>query len=253
MSIKKPIIRNVRAFINNEYSEWWRRQYIIDPRYAKNPSSYIRSFLLILEDLKNIFNYIEPSDINLKCYSFKIYEILLRSCIEFESNCKAILIENWYKKNPNDMNIIDYNKIEYTHNLSSYLVKVPFWSWSNNIRQPFKDWKDPLKGPLTWYQAYNTTKHNRQEEFSSATFENMIDSVCWLLVILSSQFYNNDFWPVNYLVTNGNNLDNFDSATWNYFEIKYPGNRKDELKYDFNREELKNNDNPFDKFDYSSI
>ena len=72
--------------------------YILDPDYAKSPEHYVRSFLLIQEDILRLFQFIEPSDINLQTYSFRIHELYMRICIEIEANFKAIFDENKYSK-----------------------------------------------------------------------------------------------------------------------------------------------------------
>src|SRR5665213_3452453 len=123
MSINRPFYRSCRQFSDGHYSEGGRWEYIAHPKYAKSPEQYIRAFLLILKDLQNLFDYIEPSDKNLKCYSFRIHELLMRTCIEAEANFKAVLIENGYEKkdtegNNADLDIEDYKKLEKTHKLS---------------------------------------------------------------------------------------------------------------------------------------
>src|SRR5688572_7486964 len=94
MTIMNPYRKNCRPFENGTYGSY----YISDPKYAKDPEQYIRAFLLIQKDLKELFDYIDPSDINLQCHSFRIHQLLMRTCIEVEANCKAILSENGYDK-----------------------------------------------------------------------------------------------------------------------------------------------------------
>ena len=94
MSQPKPFHRNYRAFVqgpNSGYNQW---AYIIDRDYAESPEHYVRAFLLLQKDLQTLFEYVEPSDQNLKTYSFRIHELFMRSCIELEANFKAILKEN---------------------------------------------------------------------------------------------------------------------------------------------------------------
>jgi hypothetical protein len=92
--------------------------YIMHPAFAKEPQHYIRAFELIQEDLLDLFDYIEPADVNLHCYSYRIHALHLRTCIEVEANCKAILKENGYPTG-SDWNMRDYKKLEKTHHLSS--------------------------------------------------------------------------------------------------------------------------------------
>jgi hypothetical protein len=96
MSITKPYNRIVRSLVerpNSGYSSW---AYVVDPDYAISPEHYARGFLLIQNDLHKLFEYIEPSDVNQKTYSFRIHELLMRTCIEIEANFKGILQEIIY-------------------------------------------------------------------------------------------------------------------------------------------------------------
>ena len=61
--------------------------YLYDDRFAnqEEKKSLITSTRMILRDLNNLYDYIEPSDDNFGVYSHRIYELLLRTATEFES------------------------------------------------------------------------------------------------------------------------------------------------------------------------
>jgi hypothetical protein len=100
---------------------------------------YIRGFCLLQKDLEHLFEYIEPGDDNLESYSFRVHELLLRACVEVEANCKAILRENDYPKDEKGRwNMADYKKINTSHRLSSFSVKLPYWHGEQRIRRPFE-------------------------------------------------------------------------------------------------------------------
>src|SRR5438105_925061 len=127
MAINKPYRRNCRQFIDNTYSDSGQSRYIRDPRYAKEPEQYIRAFLLIQKDLIELFDYIHQADKNLKTYSFRIHQLYMRACIEIETNFKAVLKENNYKRISKKgkeikLDMSDYCKLDITHRLSSYKV-----------------------------------------------------------------------------------------------------------------------------------
>src|SRR5438309_1584476 len=127
MAVTKPYKRTVRPFANGQYPEDPRKSYINDPKFAVSPPlQYIRAFQVIQKDLLELFEYVEPADKNEDCYSFRIHELHMRTCIEVEANCKVILEENHYRK-PGDWNMGDYKKLDPTHRLSSYEVKFPVW------------------------------------------------------------------------------------------------------------------------------
>ena len=250
MSVNKPFRRTCRQFTDGHYTEGGRWQYMIHEKYAEAPEHYVRGFLLLLKDLYKLFDYVEPADKNLNCYSYRIHAMLLRACVEVEANCKAILKENGYKKD-SDMNMGDYKKINKTHQLSSYKVKIPNWSGQLSVREPFSDW---LSGEsLPWYKAYNLTKHDRHKAFEEANFEHLLDASCGLLVLLSSQFETNDFLPRNTLLAVGGPNDGMKSGIGGFFRVGFPVDWPDNMKYDFDWDLIKNDTDPFDNFDYDSI
>lgn len=256
MSINRPFRRTCRQFTDNSYSEGGRWQYMLHPKYAQSPSHYIRAFLLLLKDLQELFDFIEPADNNLDCYSYRIHALLLRACIEVEANCKAILRENGYsKKNKKgediDLNMSDYRKINTTHRLSSYQIKVPYWNGIQNLRTPFSFWANG--DPLPWYEAYNATKHDRYSEFKEATFNHLLDACCGVLVILSAQFETNSFSPGDIVLALEGSSDGFESGIGDYFRVKFPDDWPQEMRYEFEWQNLKNEIDPFMTIDYSKI
>lgn len=165
--------------------------YLEDNRYANQ--SEIQSLLttahLIIRDLYEIFNYVEPNNTNLSTFSHHIYELLLRTATEFESNCRGILIANGYVTTTN-MNIRDYFRIASVQRLSEYKVVYDRWVQHYEFR-PFETWNTANYSPLPWYQAYNSVKHNRFANFSDASLGNLMSAVSGLLCILHSQFGEN--------------------------------------------------------------
>ena len=249
MAVIRPYRRTLRQFADGTYEGHGGWRCIADPRYAEVPHHYIRSFLLLQDDLREIFDYLEPADTNLNCYSYRIHALLLRACVEVEANCKAILRENGYARS-GDWTMRDYKKINATHRLSSFKVILPHWTGIQGTRAPFGKWA--TGGALSWYDAYNASKHDRHAEFSKATLGCLIDSVCGLLSILSAQFMTEDFSGQMYWVRSGSQ-DGTQRAIGNYFRVSFPTDFPIEQRYDFDWKALKNEPEPFQKFDYASI
>ncbi len=249
MSISKPYKRNARIFVDGEFNEGGRDGYVSHKKYAQHPEHYIRAYLLIQKDLQELFDYIEPADKNLKTYSYRIHQLLLRTCIEIEANFKAILRENIYSKS-GDLKMGDYQRIDTTHRLSSYEVKLPVWNGTHKIRIPFLSWKN--NESLNWYRAYNETKHDRHTKFENATFECLIDAICGLMALLTSQFLGNDFSSVDFVIVSDPN-DGMESAIGSYFRVKYPTDWSDDEMYDFKWQDIKDDLEPFNLIDYNQI
>jgi len=249
MSITHPYRRTCRQFKDGQYFEGGRWEYLVHPKFAQSPEHYVRAFLLIQKDLQELLDYIEPADKNSECYSYRIHALLMRVCVEVEANCKAILQENGYVKST-DMNMSDYRKIETTHRLSSYQIKIPLWSGIKNLRSPFSGWKSG--GSLPWYQAYNATKHDRRVEFEMATFDSLIEAVCGLLVVLSSQFGTEDFSSGPTLLAIAGPGGGMDNAIGGYFQIRFPTDWPEIDRYDFDWHKLEHDPDPFQLIDYAA-
>ena len=235
---------------NSDYSQWG---YIVDPNYADYPEHYTRAYLMIQEDLKHLFEYVEPCDQNLCTHSYRIYNLFVRTCIEVEANFKAILHENIYNGLDDKWSMTDYRLVNTTHHLDDYQVRIPIWTGFQHTIKPFEEWK--IKDArLSWYQAYNECKHNRQQNFQKATFENLLKAISGLLVLLSSQFQNESFAPgTTTLSVSGDGYYEGEFGLGDFFIIKYPNNWNDDELYDFNWPELKKQANRFQKIDYNII
>jgi hypothetical protein len=254
MTIKKPFHRLYRSIVKGENSGYSNWAYIIDKEYAVAPEHYVRAFLLIQKDIKTLFEYIEPSDVNLKTYSYKIHSLLIRTCIELEANFKAILRENIYTKKPEkDWNICDYVKVNGSHHLDEYKVKIPVWNGQCSEFQPFKDWKTK-DGILAWYKIYNETKHNRVSKFCEANFEQLLNTIAGLFILLSSQFCTEDFQPGSVsLSVGGYSYYSGEFGIGDFFEVQFPTNWIDDEKYEFDWSKLKEENDRFQKYNYDEI
>jgi hypothetical protein len=247
MGIPKPYKRTCRQFVDGEYEEGGRWAYVLHPKFAEAPEHYIRAFMLLQNDLHRLFEFVEPADKNCGTYSFRIHELLTRTCIEVEANCKAILKENGYSR-VGDWDMRDFKKIELSHRLSSYSVRLPVWNGGGNIRQPFAAWAS--SGSLAWYAAYNHTKHDRHALFEEATFIQLIDAISGLLVLLSAQFLTEDFSPAERAMSWEGPNDDFESAIGGYFRIAFPNDWPLEDRYDFDWQSLESDKDPFQQFPY---
>lgn len=220
--------------------------YVLHPRFANEPEHYVRAFVLIQDDLQEIFEYVEPADANLSCYSYRIHALHMRTCIEIEANLKAILAENDYS-GPGRWNMSDYIKLEQTHQLSAYECKFPVWKGAQHTRKPFAPWS--AGAALNWYQAYNAAKHDRHDEFSQANMNNLLDAIGGLAALLSSQFHTWDFSPAAPGLTLsgiGGPPQGFESAIGGYLSVKFPTVWSSADQYDFDWQSIGGDPDPFD-------
>ncbi|WP_317897627.1 hypothetical protein [Aurantibacillus circumpalustris] len=150
-------------------------------------------------------------------------------------------------------NINDYIKINKTHHLDNYFVEFPFWRGNKSKYQPFFDWQ--TNSSLTWYQAYNETKHDKNDKFELANFDNLLTAFTGLFVLLSSQFNCEDFQPGtgSIALESGDSYFNGEFGIGQYLKIEFPKNWADAEKYDFDWSILKNEPTRFQKFDFNTI
>ena len=135
-----------------------------------------------------------------------------------------------------------YRKLNPTHRLASYRVRLPVWTGLNAVRQPFAAWDhDKVPG---WFKAHHGGKHNRHSEFPSASLRHVVDAISGVVALLASQFITHDFGPM-LLAMEGGPPDGYEHAIGGYFEVKFPGDWPEQECYQFDWETLKQNAKPF--------
>lgn len=242
MSINRPFYRCVRPGLDGHYSIGGRWMYGTHPEYAPDAVHYIRAFEVLQQDLLRLFEFIEPGDDNEPTYSYRCLELLTRSCGEVEANCKAILNANGYSKT-GDLKMPDYRRLEATHHLSSYRVRLPAWRGIRSVRQPFAKWANS-ESPI-WYQDYHGGKHNRHQEFPKANLGNVVDAISGVVALLAAQYYTFDFRPQGLGTSIGRPTDGFEQAIGDYFEVRFPTDWSLAERYDFNWQLLEGDPQPF--------
>jgi hypothetical protein len=253
MSIPRPFKRTCRQLTDGSYSHNGHWQYLLHKDFVTDPQHYIRAFLILQKDLIHLFEYLEPCDQNLPAISFRIHELLMRACIEIEANFTAILKENIFSKKGN-LTIKDYQIIDHSHRLSAYEAALPLWLGNRRTRHPFAAWQSG--GTLTWYQAYNKSKHDRHGNFSKATFDHLLDAMGALVILLSAQFHDEEYSPndkglsIGYAYDTG---DKMETGVGGYFRIKFPKDWPLEERYGFDWQQLKIEADPIAQFDYDQL
>lgn len=185
----------------------------------------------------------------------------MRTCIEIEANFKAILEANTFSPPVGrSLTIRDFRKIDVTHHLSSYEAVLPMWNGVSPAIKPFEPWRAfrgqvaPHGVPLPWYQAYNASKHSRQQAFRRANLWALIEAVAGLLIVVTAQFkaVTFDAGPDHLLIGSGN-YHPFEHSIGELFRIRFPDDWTDNEIYDFNWSTLCAGADRFDKIDYDAI
>lgn len=147
----------------------------------------MRAYQNIQDSLDHLFNFIEPSTLNLKTYGHKIRELLILACTEVEYLLLKVLTENGYQKKRR------YSTNDYIHcrdvlKLNQYEANLTQYS-NLGIFTPFKNWiESSSTTSIPWYDAYNKVKHNRSDNICNANLEHLLDAVSAIHILLESQY-----------------------------------------------------------------
>ncbi len=170
------------------------------------------SIRILIQDLDNLLLYIEPSLEGLEAFGHKTRELLILACTEVENQWSAFLKESGYPApGPRGYTTNDYIHILNHLFLNDFSVKLknkfykqditPFYTWSNS---------NPTTS-LSWYDAYNKTKHDRSLNFDKAKLKYVIDAIAANIVLYAARFS-----PLTLI----NNTNLFSSIVNQMFEIK---------------------------------
>ena len=172
------------------YRRMWRPPgYLSESQLAPDLRIVTQSALaidLLIERVRELFMAIEPVPENLSTFGHKIREVLLLACMEVETSWAGVLRAHDCIKVPYTTN--DYVKLLEPMCLTDYQVHLK-WYPDFPPFKPFEAWsvEKPTQS-LSWYEAYNATKHDRESNLSQATLGNALHAVGAAIVMFFSQF-----------------------------------------------------------------
>jgi hypothetical protein len=163
------------------------------PRVEDTPfrESFVNSLEQIeglFDDLLSIFRVVHPAANNLGAYGGTIRDIIILACTEVEAQWKGVLEANGVTPSNRHFKTPDYVKLLPVMKLDQYeveLIRYPGISGTG----PFDTWNatEPTKS-LSWYDAYNQVKHDREAKFEEASLKHAIEAVAACIVMLAAQF-----------------------------------------------------------------
>jgi hypothetical protein len=144
-----------------------------------------RGQLVALRDqLERIFRTVQPVEDNYGTYGHDIRNLLILAATEVEAHWKGVLKANGF----DGESTRDYVRLLPVLKLNKYAIVLPFYPWLGAVR-PFEGWRRDLPTKsLTWYDAYNAVKHDREGHFSRATLLNALQAVCAVAIMNYAQF-----------------------------------------------------------------
>lgn len=170
---------------------------------------------VLVRQLDNICSVVHPSEATFNTYGHSIRNLLILACTEVETHWRGVLADNGIMKER--YNTKDYVMLNDAMRLKDYSINFPNFPWIKSIR-PFGEW-DAAKptSSLSWYDAYNAVKHNREGEFERATLRHVFEAIAACAVMMISQF---SFTLNGWRTSESNRFFNFDSvAAWDPSEI----------------------------------
>lgn len=182
------------------------------------------AYKAIEEDMLRVAEYIPLETRRYEVYSFKLADIIMRSCSHIESLFKDVIRNQDLSDHPNQQKIKKSKEIleepeeskkkkwltigDYREIFADYLNLAPIEVTirrNNDIKRPFEKFKNPDPNHKTppWWQAYNKLKHDFYSEVEEGNLENALSSLSALFVLnckipLHFKLEEN----INYLVTN---------------------------------------------------
>ena len=206
MSLQKPFYRIYRPnFIGGD-------NYVYQDNFANayERQCSIRMYYILDEDIRKIFQFVEPGfKNNMKASSARINSLLLNTCSEVEKNCKKILYYNNYNNfksaidkkkgkvkdeeglgaelRKNRWNIEDFKKVNKATNLSEYELSLKVGGNVDKKIIPFDEWTASEHSPV-WWKQYNKIKHGLCDDQYCATLKECIASLAALHALLFAQF-----------------------------------------------------------------
>ena len=144
------------------------------------------------EELLNVSYNICFNDSQLKVYSIKLADILLRTVVEIEALSKKLYSDNGGTPKANDNELFfDTDCINYLDTIwditqKIVLVTAPnfgFEKEENNVLYPLKKANKRGSSSALWARAYQAVKHNRYENISAANVKNVIHAMAALYLL----------------------------------------------------------------------
>ncbi|NWD99670.1 MULTISPECIES: hypothetical protein [Pseudomonas] len=141
----------------------------------------------LFKEVSEVFRFVEPDQPNYGVFSHKLRELLILLCTEIEANWKPIYDLNYPSKQVTRHTTKDYFLLKAPLRLGSYKARLkdyPHCSFS-----PYVSWDGTAPtSSLTWYDAYNAVKHDRESNFHRSTLEHVLNACAALHILQVTQW-----------------------------------------------------------------
>ena len=122
-------------------------------------------YLVLEQDLANTSRYVEPNGQE-DVYSYEFMKLIILACTEVEATLKLLCRESSSGISTAG-NMCQYKEYILLHFPRIIESEVYIPRWDRHVK-PFENWN---VGKLSWWDAYQKVKHNREENLSMATYK----------------------------------------------------------------------------------
>jgi hypothetical protein len=156
------------------------------PFNYENAINASQQLATIIDELEYICRVIHPSQKNYSVFGHEIRNLLILACTEVEAQLRGIYLSNCATL-AKSLTMKEYCSLNQLLSLHQYAINYSLYPWLDNFR-PFQSWGLQNQTQLTWYQAYNSVKHDRENQFESANLKNVLDAIAAVAVLLFAQY-----------------------------------------------------------------
>jgi hypothetical protein len=148
----------------------------------------MRAARSLFSRLRGIFQVVEPIHAHDSVHGHELRQLLILACTEVESSWRAVLSSNDYPQGDGRWSTNDYVKLASPMKLDHYTVTLATHPEYGEIT-PFDGWctTNPTRS-LPWYNAYNRTKHDREEQLHCASLLAVVLAMAAVHVMTVAQF-----------------------------------------------------------------
>lgn len=156
-----------------------------------NNNLYSSVYRNLEREFVSLSNLIHINDDQLKIYSIKIAELLIRTVVEVESISKELYFLNGGDKNDDKELFFDTDCLELLENKWKLSKKVIFVTSTNlyfdlddnKILRPLKKANKRGSSSSDWLRAYQAVKHNRGKNLKKGNLKNLIRALGGLYIL----------------------------------------------------------------------
>lgn len=148
-----------------------------------------RDLKLLIKKLDDILLYIEPDEEYLNVYSHKLRELLILACTEVENSWIYYMkLSGKYEENY-VFKTRDYVKLCAPLYLKEYSIKFTRYPFEMSF-SPFLNWDEGAPtASLSWYDDYNSTKHQKDAFFGRANLKNCLNALAANIILFAVRFH----------------------------------------------------------------